>query len=53
MNLNYLNKLLVWLPKLLAQGKAGNNSNKLKAKSDKYYIFRISIRKSQKHFKTI
>ena len=36
------NRLLTRLPILLAQTKAGN-PNKLKTKSDKYYIFYISI----------
>ena len=42
--------LLTRLPILLAQTKAGNNSYKLKMKSDKYYIFRISIIKPPKRF---
>ena len=36
-------KSLSRLPILLAQIKAGNNSNKLKKKSDKYCIFCIKI----------
>ena len=36
------NKLLTRLPILLAQIKAGDNSDKLKTKLDKYYIFYIS-----------
>ena len=36
------NKLLTRLPILLAQVKAGDNSDKLKTKLDKYYIFYIS-----------
>ena len=39
-------KLLTWLPKLLSQIKAGNNSYK-------YYISCISIIKSIKKFTTI
>ena len=46
-------KLLTRLPLLLAQIKAGNNSCKLKTKSNKYYIFCMSIIKSLKHFITI
>ena len=46
-------KLLTRLPLLLAQIKAGNNSYKLKTKSNKYYIFCMSIIKSLKHFITI
>ena len=41
-------KLLTRLPILLAQIKAGNNSNKLKNESDKYCIFGISIIESPK-----
>ena len=36
------NKLLTRLPILLTQIKAGDNSDKLKTKLDKYYIFYIS-----------
>ena len=44
------NKLLNRLRMLLAQIKAGNNSYKLKKKSDKYCIFCISAIKSLKEF---
>ena len=47
------NKLLTRLSILLEQIKAGDNSYKLKMKSDKYCIFCISILKSPKIFTTI
>ena len=47
------NKLLTRLSILLEQIKAGDNSYKLKMKSDKYCIFCISILKSPKNFTTI
>ena len=47
------NKLLIDVPVLLAQIKAGKNSCKLKMKSDKYYIFCISIIKLPKMVTTI
>ena len=47
------NKLLSRLQILLAQIKVGNNSNKSKMKSKKYYIFCINIIKSVKKFTTI
>ena len=46
------NKLLIRLPMLLAQIKAGNNSYKFKKKSDQYHIFFIKLIK-QKRFTTI
>ena len=46
-------KSLTRLPLLFAPIKAGNNSNKLKMKSDKYYIFCVSIIKPLKKFKRI
>ena len=46
-------KLLTRLLVLLAQTKAENSSYKLKTKSDKYYIFCITIIKSSKYFTTI
>ena len=46
------NKLLIRLPILLAQIKAGNNSYKFKKKSDQYHIFFIKLIK-QKRFTTI
>ena len=47
------NKLLTRLSILLEQIKAGDNSYKLKMKSDKYCIFCISILKSPRNFTTI
>ena len=47
------NKLLTKRPILLAQMKAGNNSNVLKTKSDKYYVFCINTIKSLKKFTAI
>ena len=45
-----LNKVLTILPILLAQRKAGNNSNNVKIKSYRYCIFCISIIKSLKKY---
>ena len=42
-------KLFTRHPILLAQTKAGNNSYKLKMKSDKYYIFYFTIIKLEKN----
>ena len=47
------NKLLTKPPTLLAQIKSGNNSYKLKMKSDKILYFFINIIKSLKRFTTI
>ena len=47
------NKQLTRLSILLAQVKATNNSNNLKLKLGKYYIFRISIAKSPERFTKI
>ena len=47
------NKLWTRFSILLAQIKAGNNSYKLKMKSNKYCIFCISTIKSLKRFITI
>ena len=47
------NKLLTRIPILLAQIKAGNNSNKLKNEIRKILYFCISIRKLLKMFTAI
>ena len=44
------NKLLTRLPIILAQIKIGNNSNNLKTKSDKFYVFCINTIKAPKNF---
>ena len=53
LNIFIRNKLSSRLQILLAQIKAGNNSNKSKMKSKKYYMFCINIIKSVKKFTTI
>ena len=50
---NFNSKLLTRIPVLLAQIKAGNNSYKLKMKSDKYHMFYINTIKSPENFTTI
>ena len=53
MKLNSQNKTGTKLKILLAQIKAGNNSNNMKKKLDKHYTFSISTVKSLKNVKTI